>query len=515
MNNKVTKRRLNIRKTCVADFKSINSILTRIYPETKPYPHNALLAQISHFPDGQFVAEYDGEVIGFCMTFIVSDKLAMRPHTWDQITGHGFASRHDPLGNVLYGMEICVDPAYRGKKIGERLYNERKKLCQKYKLKGIVFGARIPGYSQYQHRYKTPQGYVRAVKAKKIKDPTLSFQIRNNYTPVQVLKDYLPSDQASCGYAVLMKWDNPLKDKIGKKDVYYGEDEKDNVRICTINFQQRRVRSFDEFRDIVLYFIEVAADYKCDFVLFPEFVTMPLLAIDNVKINPVKALEKLGEYTEPYIKMMGDAALKYNINIIAGTHMVKSEDGGMNNICHVFLRNGEVYRQSKIHPTPSEVSWWNVRGGDEVSVIKTDRCPIGVLICYDAEFPELARYLVDQGAKIIFVPFSTDTRQGYLRVRYCAQARAIENQCYVAMSGNTGNLPRVYNMDINYAQSCILTPADFPFPPDGIAADTTANSEMVAIADLSVTDLVKTRNSGTVTNLKDRRRDLYQVTWHH
>jgi predicted amidohydrolase len=88
---------------------------------------------------------------------------------------------------------------------------------------------------------------------------------------------------------------------------------------------------------------------------------------------------------------------------------------------------------------------------------------VGVLICYDSEFPELARRLVDEGARIIFVPFCTDNRQGYMRVRYCAQARAIENQCFVVLSGNVGNLPGVDNMDVQYAQSCILYPLRLPF----------------------------------------------------
>ncbi len=143
----------------------------------------------------------------------------------------------------------------------------------------------------------------------------------------------------------------------------------------------------------------------------------------------------------------------------------------------------------------------------------TDCGPIGVLICYDAEFPEMARHLVDQGAQILFVPFCTDERKSYLRVRYCCQARAVENQIYVAMAGNVGNLPGVENMDIQYAQSCILTPCDFPFDRDGVAADTTPNVEMVAFADLSLEDLRIARASGTVQNLRDRRFDLYQIDW--
>jgi predicted amidohydrolase len=89
----------------------------------------------------------------------------------------------------------------------------------------------------------------------------------------------------------------------------------------------------------------------------------------------------------------------------------------------------------------------------------------------------------------------------------------VENQIYVVMSGNVGNLPNVANMDIQYAQSCILTPCDFPFARDGIAADTTANAETVAIADLRPETLIMARNNGTVRNLRDRRHDLYNVTW--
>jgi predicted amidohydrolase len=125
----------------------------------------------------------------------------------------------------------------------------------------------------------------------------------------------------------------------------------------------------------------------------------------------------------------------------------------------------------------------------------------------------MARHLVDQGAQILFVPFCTDERKSYLRVRYCCQARAVENQIYVAMAGNVGNLPNVHNMDIQYAQSCILTPCDFPFARDGIAADTTPNVETVAFADLRLESLRMARHSGTVQNLKGRRHDLYSTIW--
>lgn len=508
-----SKIKILVRRTTFKDADAINQVVARCYPGIPPYPQDALKAQINHFPQGQMVIEYEGQVVGFCSTMIITESIAMRPHTWKEITGSGFASRHDPLGDYLYGIDICVDPTFRGKSIGSRLYNERRKLCQDLGLKGILFGARIPGYSRRKKQYPTPELYLEAIKSRKIKDPTVTFQMRNEFEPVMVMSNYLPSDAESHGYAVLMRWHNPLIEKSGSKEIRFHEDHKDNVRVCTINFEQRRISSFEEFQNICEYFVDVASEYSCDFIVFPEFVTMSLLSIENKKLSPVESLERLSAYTEPFIKFMADAAVKFNINIIGGTHLMKNAKGEMQNICHVFLRDGSIHRQAKIHPTPSERDWWDIKGGDQLSVINTDRGPIGVLVCYDSEFPELSRYLVDQGAKIVFVPFATDTRQGYLRVRYCCHARTVENQSYYVLSGSTGNLPRVHNMDINYSQACILTPSDFPFARDGVAADTEPNSETVAIADLSISDLVKARNNGTVRNLKDRRHDLYQVTW--
>ena len=134
-----------------------------------------------------------------------------------------------------------------------------------------------------------------------------------------------------------------------------------------------------------------------------------------------------------------------------------------------------------------------------------------MLICYDVEFPEAARYLADQGAEILFVPFCTDNRQSYLRVRYCAQARAIENQIYVALAGNVGNLPAVGNLDINYGQSAVLTPSDFAFARDGIAAEADSNEETLLVCDVDLDDLHAARSDGTVTPRLDRRADLFRL----
>src|SRR5690606_33767690 len=115
-----------------------------------------------------------------------------------------------------------------------------------------------PGFAKRRKLYPTPEQYLEAVTTKKIKDPTVSFQIKNGFEPIMVLNNYLPSDNESMGYAILMRWENPLIDPKGNH--FYVEDVKDNVRICTINFEQRKISSLVEFQSIAEYFIGVAAD---------------------------------------------------------------------------------------------------------------------------------------------------------------------------------------------------------------------------------------------------------------
>jgi predicted amidohydrolase/predicted N-acetyltransferase YhbS len=506
------KARLVLRNMEPADFPALIELSRRVYGEG--YSAGMLRGQHSHFPEGQFVAEYDGRVVGHCATFRIDESLAMAPHTWREITGGGFASRHDPKGNWLYGMEVCVDPEFRGVRIGRRLYDCRKRLCESLDLRGIVFVGRLPGLARKLKQYASVEEYIDAVVSERARDATLSFQLRNGFEPMGVLPGYLPSDEASLGHGVRLVWRNPQRaeNPVVRRQQKEGRLPA-SVRVATVQYQQRRITDFGEFARQVEYFVDIAADYRSDFVVFPELFTLQLLSVVNDPLSPAESLRTLTQYTEQFRDMLKRLAMSYNINIIGGSHPTYVEDGDIHNVCYVALRDGSLHTQEKLHPTPNERHWWKIAGGEEAAAILTDCGPIGVMICYDSEFPELARHLVDQGALILFVPFCTDVRQGYLRVRYCCQARAVENQCYVVTSGNVGNLPGVNNFDIQYAQSGIFTPCDFPFPPDGVAAMTTENAEAVAFADLRLDALVEARASGTVLNLRDRRHDLYQTSW--
>lgn len=157
------------------------------------------------------------------------------------------------------------------------------------------------------------------------------------------------------------------------------------------------------------------------------------------------------------------------------------------------------------------VNYNMVKGDHTYQTFDTDCGKIGVVICYDVEFPELTRLMAQDGMQILFVPFMTDTQNAYSRVRVCAQARAIENECYVAIAGSVGNLPRVHNMDIQYAQSAVFTPCDFAFPNDGKRSEATPNTEMILISDVDLNLLNELHTYGAVRNLRDRRRDLYEL----
>lgn len=281
----------------------------------------------------------------------------------------------------------------------------------------------------------------------------------------------------------------------------------------TVQFEVRAGKTRDAFYRRVEGYVRAAGEYDADFVVFPEHFTQQMLASEPERLSGGAAIEALSGYTREFVDRLRQMAVNNGVNIIGGSHPTRTDAGNIRNVAHVFLRDGSVHAQEKIQPTPDEREVWGITGGDALDVIETDCGPIGVLICYDSEFPELARRLTDQGARILFVPYCTDTRAGHLRVRYCCQARAIENQCYVVTSGNVGYLPEVENMDLQYAQSAVFTPCDIPFARDGIAAECSENVEMVVIADLDLTTLEWARSEGAVRNLNDRRFDLYRTIW--
>ena len=371
-------------------------------------------------------------------------------------------------------------------------------------LEGVAFGGRIPNYHKYA-KDLTPRQYIDKVKKKEIEDPVLNFQISNDFHPSKILKGYLAGDTESKDYAVLLEWDN----------IYFEEESEEAtitkkvVRLGLIQWQMRPYRDLDDVMQQAEYFIDAVSGYRSDFALFPEFFNAPLMAENNHLSEP-DAIRELAKHTEEIVNRFSKLAVSYNINIITGS-MPEMKQDKLFNVGYICQRDGSIDRFEKIHVTPDESKVWGMEGGSGIQTFETDCGRIGVLICYDVEFPELSRILAQEDMDILFVPFLTDTQNGYSRVRHCAQARAIENECYVAIAGSVGNLPNVHNMDIQFAQSMVFTPCDFSFPTNGIKAEATPNTEMILIADVDIDLLTELHEMGSVRNLKDRRKDIYEV----
>lgn len=279
------------------------------------------------------------------------------------------------------------------------------------------------------------------------------------------------------------------------------------VRIAAVQYLLRRIDDWDGFENHVRFVLKAAAEYKPNFVMLPEIFTSQLLCFLDADTDLKAAVRRLQEFTPRYQDLMAELSKKYNYYLIAGTHP-NLRDGRLYNTAFMFSPNGEMFSQDKIHLTRWEREKWDTTAGDKLHLFHTDFGAISILICYDIEFPELARQVCEAGADILFVPSSTDDRQGFWRVRYCAHARAIENQVYVAMTSTVGNLP-VEGLSMHYGQASILTPSDFGFSRDGIAAEGVVNMEQVVVADVDLDALAQNRLNGTTIPLYDKRRDIY------
>ncbi|MEX1042027.1 MAG: bifunctional GNAT family N-acetyltransferase/carbon-nitrogen hydrolase family protein [Pirellulaceae bacterium] len=496
-----------LRKITPDDFAPLIEMQKLCFPNMKPWDLAHLESQHKIFPDGQIVIEIDGKVVASSASLIVDYDPNQAWHNWSAMSDNGYIRNHNPKGDTLYGIEIMVHPEFRGLKLARRLYDARKELCRERNLARIMVGGRIPGYHKVSEEMSARE-YVESVVAKAHFDPVLTAQTANGFALQGLIPNYLPEDKNSCGYGTFLEWRN-LDYQEGAKRRYHHLVEP--IRLTVVQYEMRSISSFDEFAQQCDFFLDVASDYKSDFILFPELFTTQLLSCVEAT-RPGLAARQLAEFTPQYLEFFSERAIKFNVNVVAGSHFVLENDS-LYNIAYLFGRDGMIGKQYKIHITPSERKWWGIEPGEKVEVFDTDCGRVAIQICYDIEFPELTRIAAQKGAELIFVPFNTDTRHGYLRVRNCAMARCVENHVYVAISGCTGNLPFVENADIHYAQSGIFTPADAEFARDAVAAECNPNAETVIIHDVDLELLRRHRIAGSVQNWNDRRKDLYQVTY--
>jgi len=501
-------KKIELRNLRISDYIELRNSMIEAYKDWSDsfWKEHHIQKLLDIFPEGQIVVLVDGKVVGSALSLIINYDKFDDAHNYVQITGNYTFDTHDPKGNVLYGIDVFIHPKFRGLRLGRRLYDARKELCENLNLRAIIAGGRIPSYSKYSKEI-TPREYIDKVKRKELYDPVLTFQMSNDFHVKKVLTGYMPGDKESMEFATLLEWNNIYYQPSAKKL----NSEKTVVRIGLVQWQMRNMSNLDALSEQIEFFIDAVSGYNSDFILFPELFNAPLMADFN-HLSEAEAIRRLADFTDPIRDLFVKFAMSYNINIISGS-MPRFQDGLLYNVGYLCRRDGTYESYEKIHITPNEISYWGMVGGNSIKTFDTDAGKIGILICYDVEFPELSRILADQGMQILFVPFLTDTQNGYTRVRHCAQARAIENECYVAMAGCVGNLPKVNNMDIQYAQSGLFTPSDFAFPNNGIKAEATPNTEMTLIVDVDLDLLKELHSYGSVRTLLDRRKDIFELKY--
>ncbi len=490
------------------DYDAVVALQAKCFPGMEPWTKAEFVSQIRTFPQGQVALVFEDALVASSASLIINYDDYAELHDWRTIADNGYITNHNPDGDTLYGIEMQVDPAYRGRKLARRMYAARKELCRDLGLARMIIGGRIPGYAEHKETL-TPRQYVEAVTQGRMHDSVLTAQLANGFMLKALVPDYFASDEDSAGYATELEWVN--LDYEARRPRGRGRRAVHTTRVATVQYEMRRVESFDDFAQQAEFFVDTASDYKADFVLFPELFTLQLLTVIQSE-RPGQAARALAEFTPAYLDLFTDLALRYNINIIGGSQFTV-EDGHLFNVAYLFRRDGTLGRQKKIHVTPAEARWWGVQGGDKVEVFETDCGPIGIVICYDIEFPEQVRLLADVGVPLLFVPYNTADRHGHLRVTTCAKARCIENHLYVVTAGCVGNLPFTENADVHYARSGVYTPSDVSFARDGEAALADAGLETVLVHDLDLELVRRQRLRGTTTNWRDRRSDLYKVVW--
>lgn len=496
-----------IRQPTLDDVDLIVELNKAAYPylveDNVVWQEHHIRSHLRIFPEGQLVVEDgSGQIVAAASSLIVSmGRDPHRDHTWAGITDNGMFYNHDPFGDTLYGADVNVHPDFRRKGLGRYLYRAREALCRKLNLRRIVLGGRL--YDYCEHAETSAEEYAQRVARGELQDTVLTFQLAMGFTLKRVMASYL-KDSRSLNFGTFLEWLNP--------DYHARARKPKSIRVSCVQYRMRKLQDFDGFAQQVAFFVDVAANYGSDYVLFPELLTAQLMSCMKAH-TPIEAIRQLADLTPRVDELFKKLAHEHQIAIIGGTQPRRRADGGaIENVASMYLPDGTRLDQPKLHVTPNERRSWGIEGGSTLRVFDTPKARVGILVCYDVEFPETARYLSDHGAEVIFVPFCTDDRQSYLRVRYCAQARAVENQVYLAMAGTVGNLPDAANMDIQYAQSAVLAPSDFPFARDGVAVEASVNTESVITIDLDIEALDEAIREGTVRQRQDRRTDLFGFT---
>ena len=243
---------------------------------------------------------------------------------------------------------------------------------------------------------------------------------------------------------------------------------------------------------------------RIDLALLPEYACVELGAAlaGRPVADEAAELRAMVDAAPAILEAMRAAARRHGIWLQPGT-LPMARDGRVVNRAPLITPEGRVAFQDKRLMTRFEAERWGVSPGREPGVFETPWGRIGVSVCYDSEFPSHVRTQVEAGAWLLLVPTCTDTRHGFNRVRLACQARALENQCFVAVAPTVGIAPWSAALDENRGQAAIFGPIDRGFPEDGVIAEAAMDAPGWAIASLDPARIEAVRREGAVLNHRD------------
>lgn len=272
------------------------------------------------------------------------------------------------------------------------------------------------------------------------------------------------------------------------------------LRIAAAAYGIERVASWQAYADKISSWVRDACDAGAELLVFPEYGSLELTALAGADGDLAIQTEALQRFLPDFLALLDRLARHHAVYILSPSFLVREANGRLRNAAWLFGPDGVVGRQDKMIPTRFERDHWSLQGGDALHLLPTPWGPVGVCICYDSEFPLLARRLVEAGARLLLVPSCTDSLAGWWRVRVGAAARALENQCVVVQSPTLGEADWCPAIDENIGAAAIYGPPDHGFPDDGVIAFGGIGQPGWLYADLDLGLVDQVRQQGRVAN---------------
>ena len=278
-----------------------------------------------------------------------------------------------------------------------------------------------------------------------------------------------------------------------------------NVKIAAAQYDISFLENWLAYQQKIERWVVEATTHEAKILLFPEYFSMELASLfgPDIYSSLSRQLEAMQSLHDDFIDLFKTLVQQYQCIIQAGTFPVRIASEIYRNRAYLFMPDGQFDYQDKVMMTRFEKEQWLIKGGQELKCFDTEYGKIAINICYDSEFPLLARKQAEAGCVLILVPSCTDTIAGFHRVKIGCQARALENQCYVVQASLVGDAEWSEAVDVNVGAAAIYTPVDRGFPDNGILSVGTFNAVQWVIGEISPNACKTVREQGQNFNYRD------------